>query len=374
MKSFFGVCSLVLALWGGAHLAHAQEIHQELQEILTVKVVEILKDEERMVPGTETPTRVQQLRVEITEGARKGEIVEFENDFIALNEGQKAYVNHLAFIDGGGMYMVRDVDRTTGILVFFALFAGAVILLGGFMGLRSLLSLVLSFTAIVYILFPLLLKGYSPVWVAILLGSGILATALFVTHGFSMRSFAAWVAASCSIVLTGLIAYVGIELLSLSGFFSDETVYLNLNTDGLLDFKGLLLGGVIIGVLGVLDDIAVTQVAVVSELRATDPTLSMRMLFTRALRVGQEHVSALVNTIVLAYTGVALPLLLFFAHTQSSLMEVLNNEIFATEIVRTIAGSIGLIAAVPIATGLAVWWSTRVGFTHDSSHTHHHAH
>ena len=372
---YAGFVGLMALFFCGAFFVAAQEIHQDLEEVLKAEVVEIVREEERMVPGTDTPTTVQTIRARVTEGAREGEVIEFENDFIVLTEGQRFYLNHLAFIDGGEMYMVRDVDRTRGIIALLCLFAGAVVLLGGMQGVRSLLSLIVSFAVIVWALFPLLLAGYSPIAVSIVLGSLILALALFLTHGVSLRSLAAWLGASLSIVITGLVAYFGTELLSLSGFFSDETVYLNLNTNGLLDFKGLLLGGIIIGVLGVLDDIAVTQVAVVAELHATDPTLTPQELFARALRVGREHVSALVNTIVLAYAGVALPLLLFFAHTQSSLLDVLNNEIFATEIVRTIAGSIGLIATVPIATALAVFFAQRTNLVSpgEKAHTHHHA-
>ncbi|MBX9906778.1 YibE/F family protein [Patescibacteria group bacterium] len=357
----------------GNTLVSGQEVHQDLEETVYAEVLSIIKEEVRLVPGTDVETVVQIVRARALDGSLKGDIIEFENDYIQLEEGQHFYLNHLKFIDGGEMYRVRDVDRSRGLYTLGLFFVMAVLVFGGMQGVRSLLSLALSFVMIVFILFPLLLAGYSPILVSVVIGSLILCCAVMGTHGVSTRSYAACLGATVSVVITGVVAFWGIDLLHLSGFFSDETVYLNLNTGGLLDFKGLLLGGVIIGVLGVLDDIAVTQVAVVAELKNSLPHITNRELYTKALRVGKEHVSALVNTIVLAYAGVSLPLALLFSESEYSLSQILNNEIFATEIMRSIAGSIGLIATVPITTALAVWWAHSFGFEKsEHEHVHHH--
>jgi uncharacterized membrane protein len=177
-----------------------------------------------------------------------------------------------------------------------------------------------------------------------------------------------------SVLLTGILAIVAVTMSSLSGFVGDESVYLNFNTQGSLDFTGLLLGAIIIGVLGVLDDIAVTQVAIVAELYDSNATMGRREIYRRALRVGREHVSALVNTLVLAYTGVSLPLLLYFYLSPTSFSSLVNAEIFATEIVRTIVGSIGLIMTVPIVTALAVFYLKGYKSKHSHSHSHGHSH
>lgn len=346
----------------------AQELHQDIEEVVRGEIIVIEDQSYRAVAGSDTSMLVQMLRVRILSGSEVGREVAVENDLMELEVGEKVYLNRLVFIDGGELYAVRNVDRALGIYIMLALFAGAVIALGGRQGLRSLAALAGSFVLIAFVLLPLYLRGYPPLLISVVMGSFILAAAIALTHGATKRSLIAWSGATFSIVITAMAAYVGVDLLHLSGFFSDETVFLNLNTEGTLDFRGLLLGGIIIGVLGILDDIAVTQVAVVAELKAA-AVLSKRELYRKALRVGREHVSALVNTIVLAYAGVSLPLLLLFSQSGSSLIEIINNEVFATEIVRTIAGSMGLIATVPITTALATFFSEHLGIE-----MHHHTH
>lgn len=173
-----------------------------------------------------------------------------------------------------------------------------------------------------------------------------------------------------AVLITGLFALFAVAITSLSGFTGDESTYLNLGTGGTLDFTGLLLGAIIIGILGVLDDIAVTQAAVVSELYDSNPKMSKKEVYSRALRIGREHVGALVNTLVLAYTGASLPILLYFKLADMNFDSVVNLEIFATEIVRAIVGSIGLILTVPIVTILAVTYLK--GYKSKHSHIHHH--
>ena len=201
----------------------------------------------------------------------------------------------------------------------------------------------------------------------------ILFFAIFFTHGFNIRSIVAYGGTMAAVFLTGLFAYVSIQGVDLSGFSSDETVYLNLNTGGELDFVGLLLAGIIIGALGVLDDIAVTQVAVVREFFSAGIE-NKKEIYRKAMRVGREHVGALVNTLVLAYTGAALPLLLLFSLSESGTLSIVNREIFATEIVRALVGSIGLIMTVPITTLLAVYVLSKYRQKLDDSgevgHTH----
>lgn len=158
----------------------------------------------------------------------------------------------------------------------------------------------------------------------------------------------------------------------LSGFGSDEAVYLNFNTHGSLDFAGLLLGGIIIGTLGVLDDIAITQTAVVRELLHTDGNLTKKDIYRKALNVGREHVGALVNTLALAYTGASLPLVLLLSQSTMPALFLINSEVFATEIIRTVVGSIGLIMTVPITTALAVLYLSKSDPIKHSGHAHHH--
>jgi uncharacterized membrane protein len=353
-------------------ISNAQEIYEDLQGVIMSRVVEIVEEGERQIPGTDARTKFQVLKVEIIEGERKGEILEIENDFILLKEGQKFYMNYLITIQGDEIYSVRDIDRRATLIFLTTLFAAIVLYFGRWQGMRSLLSLVGSFLIIIYVLLPLLMKGYDPVLVSIFLGSIILGIAIFFTHGFNFKSLIAFSGTVISVCITGLLALFSVKVLNLSGFFSDETVYLNFSTQGSLDFQGLLLGGIIIGVLGVLDDIATTQVAVVAELKKAADHITSKDLYRQALNVGNEHISALVNTLVLAYAGVSLPLLLWFSQSESEFGKIINNEIFATEIARTLVGSIGLILTVPITTFLAVKFVDK--YKHLKSHRDHHHH
>ncbi len=362
---------ILLAIFLLPQISNAQELYEELQGVWRSEVLDIVSEGQKAVPGTDLNTKFQSIKVEILEGEMKGKVVEIENDFILLKEGQKFYMNYLRTINGDEIYSVRDIDRRATLLWLVIFFAAVVLFFGKWQGLRSLLSLAGSFLVIIFILIPLLMNGFNPIVVSILIGALILGVAIFFTHGFNMRSVVAFLGTVISICLTGILAYFSIKILNLSGFFSDETVYLNFGTKGLLDFEGLLLGGIIIGVLGVLDDVAITQVAVVSEIKKTAEKISAKELYKKALNVGHEHISALVNTIVLAYTGVSLPLLLWFSQSDSSFGKIINNEIFATEIARTIVGSIGLILTVPITTFLAVVLVDKFKNTDSDNHAGH---
>lgn len=366
--------SIFLAIFLLPLFVSAQEIHQELQGVWKAKVTDIISQEEKYIEGTDTKEVTQVVKAEILEGDRKGEVVTLNNDYLVLKDGQTFFLNYFININGTEYYSVRDVDRLGGIFILLGLFVVVVLIFGKFQGLRSLISLFFNFLIILYVLLPVLLKGYSPILVSIIVGSFILFFAIFFTHGFNRSSTIAFSGTVISVALTGLLAFFSIKLLNLSGFFSEETMYLNFNTSGSLNFEGLLLGGIIIGVLGVLDDIAITQVAVVSEIRSIGENLSNKEIFDKAMNVGKEHVSALVNTIVLAYAGVSLPLLLWFSKSTAPINTIINNEIFATEIARTIVGSIGLIITVPITTILAVMVSKKISISKSSNHHHHHHH
>lgn len=350
----------------------AQEIIQDKVEIIRAKVIEVLSQEKREVPGTDVQSIYQTIKAEIIEGEKKGSIVTIENDFLVLKKGDKFFLRHtIDGLDGREMYSVRDIDRRGVMLGFVALFVFVIIAFSGKQGIRSILSLAGSFFVILYVLVPSLLHGYPPVLTSIAIATVILFLAIFLTHGFNRESTVAFSGTVIAVILTGILAYLGVMLARLSGFASDEAIYLNFNTRGTLDFAGLLLGGIMIGVLGVLDDIAITQSAVVSELYNSDPHLSKKDIYKKAIRVGKEHVGALVNTLALAYTGASLPLLLLFSTSESSMSSIINQEIFATEIIRTIVGSIGLILTVPITTLLAIYMlNGHKGKHHAHSHVH----
>lgn len=352
--------------------SHAQELHQELQGFWRAKVVEILSEQIVTIPGTETEILIQTLKAEILEGERKSEIITLENDYLPLKIGDKFFVNYLITIDGVEIFSVRDIDRRSALILFTALFGLTILIFGGWQGLRSLVGLLGTFLVIIFILIPLLLKGYPPVLTSVLISTAVLFLAIYFTHGFNRESTVAFSGTIIAVSLTSILAYLSVKIGKLTGFASDEAVYLNFSTFGQLDLSGLLLAGIIVGVLGVLDDIAITQSAVVSELYGTSPSLSKREAYQKAIRVGREHAGALVNTLALAYTGAALPLLLLFSISEADIALIINQEVFATEILRTIVGSIGLILTIPITTLIAVFALEKYKGRKPSTTHHHH--
>lgn len=336
---------------------HAEELIQNKTEISRAKVLEVLSLKKEDIGDTGIQNINQSIKIEILDGGEKGKVLTIENDYVALKKGDKFFLYHnIDTLDGVESYAVRDVDRRGVMISFIVLFILVVLIFSGKQGLRSLLGLFGSFFVILYVLIPSLLNGYPPIFTSIVVATIILFLAIYFTHGFNRVSTVAFTGTVLAVILTGILAYVGVTLAKFTGFATEEAFYLNLNTKGTLDFTGLLLGGIMIGVLGVLDDIAVTQSAVVRELYNSAPHLSRKEVYKKALGIGKEHVGALVNTLALAYTGASLPLLLLFSSSNSTGISIINQELFATEIIRTIVGSIGLILTVPITTLLAVYF------------------
>ena len=372
--SYLSLPFLTIVLFILPHTGAAQEVFNEEQGIWHGKVIEVINDEIKIIPGTDTEHLYQTIKAEVLDGPKEGDIITIENDYLELSDGDKFYFRHDVYIDGSESYGVLNIDRKGSLFILIGIFVLAVIIFGRWQGVRSLFALAGSFFAIFYILMPSILAGWNPILVSVLVASVILFAAIFFTHGFNRESAVAYGGTMIAVFLTSLFAIFSVRLTDLSGFANDASVYLNFNTNGSLDFTALLLGAMIIGVLGVLDDIAVTQAAVVTELCNSNASLSRAEVYRKALRVGREHVGALVNTLVLAYVGVSLPLLLQFYTAASSLSMSLNTELFATEIVRTIVGSIGLILAVPIVTLLAVFYLKDYKPKHAHSHSHGHGH
>ena len=350
--------------------SYAQELHNDYQGTFHGKVLEILDEEMREIIGTDTEHLFQTVKVKVLDGPQKGETITIENDYFELDKGDKFYFNYNIDINGRETYGIVNIDRKGSLILLTLIFVGVIVGFGRWQGVRSLIALTGSFLAIMFILLPGILNGWNPLFASLIVAGGILFLAIFFTHGFNRESTVAYAGTMIAVVLAGLFAVFAVHITDLSGFGSDESVYLNFNTGGTLNFTALLLGAFIIGFLGVLDDIAVTQAAVVSELFNSNPEMKRKEVYKRAMRVGREHVGALVNTLVLAYTGASLPLLLYFKLGPSGFATTVNLEIFATEIVRIIVGSAGLILTVPIVTFLAVKYLKGYKSEHNHSHGH----
>jgi uncharacterized membrane protein len=244
-----------------------------------------------------------------------------------------------------------DFVRTPPLAWLLAAFVGASLLISGWKGLRSLLAMAVSLTIIVGYLVPQLLAGADAVQVSVIAAFAILASTLYLVYGWTLKTHAAVLGTLLALLLTGLLAGGFVSLARLTGY-SDETAMF-LGQQSAVSLRGLVLGGILIGALGVLDDLVITQASAVFELRAASPGLSLAELFRRGLRIGQDHVAATVNTLVLAYAGAALPLLLLVTLAGEGWLNFINREMVAEEVVRTLVGSLGLMSAVPLTTALA---------------------
>lgn len=346
-------CALVLVF---PVFVSAQELVKDTVYIMKARVAEVVVQETKQVPGTNVMGTYQTIRVEILEEPERGEMVTIENDYLVLKVGDELYINHtLSDLDGSDYYSVVERDRSAPLLFLTLLFIAVTLIFGGKQGARGLLALTGSFFFIGAFLLPGILAGYSPVLVSIGVAAVIVTLGSYVTHGFTKTTSSAVLGMIVTIGMTGLLAWISIEWTHLEGWSGDEVTYLHLNARGAIDLAGLLLGGILIGLLGVLYDGAIGQAVAVEELASAGQHLSRREIYLRALRIGREHVGALVNTLAIAYAGAALPLLLLFYQVGDiNFGLTINREIFATEIVRVLVGSIGLVLAVPITTWVSV--------------------
>jgi uncharacterized membrane protein len=254
-------------------------------------------------------------------------------------------------------YLIQDLERGRPMLILVALFVGAVVAFGRWQGIRSLVGLGLSFVVIVGFVVPAILRGHSPVAVAVTGAMAIMLVSLYLSHGIGPKTTAAVVGTALALGLTAALSIAFVAAASLTGLASQEAQFASFAVGG-LSLRGLLLAGIIIGGLGVLDDVTMSQASLVTELHQANPTAGMAALVAGALRVGRDHIAATVNTLFLAYAGAALPALILFVTGQDSLGTVATTEIVAVEVVRALCGSVGLIAAVPLTTVLAALVAT----------------
>ncbi len=259
----------------------------------------------------------------------------------------------------GREYSISDFDRQGPLLILGLIFAGLVILFGRWRGAMSLVGLGFSLTVVLLFMVPAILNGESALAVAVVGAVAVMLATILLAHGAGPKSMAAIVGTAASLIVTVGLAVLFTDLTHLTGLASEEATFLQINDAG-VSLEGLLLAGMIVAALGVLDDVTVSQSSTVLALRAANPSQSFRELFLRAMDVGRDHVSATVNTLVLAYVGASLPLLLIFSSGQIDFLDAVNLEIIAKEIVATLVGSIGLIAAVPITTALAALLARRM--------------
>ncbi len=248
-----------------------------------------------------------------------------------------------------------DYQRSMPLTILLGAFVLAILIMGRWKGFRSLIALGVSMIIIIGYVIPHILSGEDPIAVSLIGSVILLAVTLYLTYGWNLKTHASVWSMMLSLLLTGALSLLFVSLTRLTGYGDENATYLMQATSFQIDPRGLLLGGMIIGALGVLDDLVTSQSAAVVEIHDANPSLGFQQTYQKAMRIGQDHVAATVNTLVLAYTGASLPVLLIFTLGNGNYGFLVNSEFLAEEIVRTLVGSLGLIAAVPISTFIATF-------------------
>lgn len=361
MKKLFYVliAALVLVL-SFLDLGPAPSTANSRDEIMEGTVLEI--EESSTVATVYGKEHYQKLIVKLTRGGMEGETITVENGTGAsvfaqvYEEGDRLVLMRSKNLQEENIFSIVDRVRRPTLYALFALFVVVVLLVSRKKGLLSLLGMALSFFILFKLVLPMILLGYSPLW-TVIAGSAIMIPTLFyLSHGIEHKTTVASLGTFLTLVFTGLLASIFVNVGRLTGLADEAATFLKSDTGGLIDFKGLLLGGILVSLLGILDDISISQASIVEELRDVKKNLSFSETFERAMKVGKDHIASLVNTLVLVYAGAALPLLLLFLDHSHNFTEILNYEYIAEEIIQTLIASIGLILTVPVTTLLACVW------------------
>lgn len=269
--------------------------------------------------------------------------------------GDKVLLTMAKDENGNMVFNVADYDRTDTLFWLFIIFFGMTIFIGRGKGIMSFVGMGLSFLIIMYFILPQLLAGSDPFIIALIASLIIIPLTFYLAHGFNKKTTAAVIGTILTLFVIGFVSNIAIEAGHLSGFSSEEAGYLDMEKPGVVNIKGLLLAGIIIGLLGILDDITISQSAIVYKLDEVSPQLTFKDLYSKAMDVGRDHIASVVNTLILVYASAALPLLLLLVKETSPLRDILNEEFMAEEIIRTLVASMGIILAVPITTFLTVF-------------------
>lgn len=344
-------------------IASAQQIQAQQEEKVEATITTI--KEEKMIDIMDKKQLYQKMELQVTSGSKNGKTITVENGNVPVvnvrdfKVGEKVIVTISKMPDGKDFYTITDYVRRDALAWLFGIFVAMTIIIGGIRGAASLFGMGISFAVIFLFILPQISAGNDPILIAIIGAVFIIPSTFYLSHGFNKKTTFAVIGTLIALTLTGVLASTFVEGARLTGLASEEAVFIQAMQQNTINIKGLLLAGIIIGVLGILDDITISQAAIVSQLKKTNPKLSFQELYARAMDIGKDHIASVVNTLVLVYTGAALPLLLLFINNPLPFSDVINYEILAEEIVRTLVASIGLIMAVPLTTFLTSYFLTK---------------
>lgn len=352
---FYGVwLSLVVCWFLFPQTSFAQEVVPP--QYFTGKVVEILELQQL---DSENGFYVQRVSVQRNDTQELVEVTvgsEFQplNEQQLMTKGKKVVLAEQVLSDGSLEVVIADVYRMDTVYWLLGLFVVVVVVVGGIKGAASFVGMIVSVLVLLSYIIPQILSGSNPVLISLVGSLVIAALTVYIAHGVSKKSHVALLSISAVLFLVAGLAFMAVKTAQLVGLGSEEAYFLQFSDTARINLQGLLLGGILLGALGVLDDITVSQASIVFELKEAKKDISWHELYDRALNIGRDHVASLVNTLVLAYAGANLPLfLLFVLNEQSPDWVTLNSDVLVEEIVRTLAGSIGLVLAVPLSTFIA---------------------
>lgn len=326
-------------------LANTSNLKEEYQrDLYKAKVLEVVEENKY------NDTIVQVLLIEVDGVDNIREEVTINNTLsgndydIKLSDNDRIMVTY-----ENGSYYFKGYDKSMYLTVLVTIFVISILVLGGMKGFKALLSLVVTILLIVFVLVPLLLKGYDPISLSII--TCIVATTLtfLITNGFTRKTLIAIIGVTGGLVVGGIIAYSFGVLAKITGFSSEYAQMLMYLPSGVeFDFKGLLFAGIIIGALGACMDVAMELTSSLYEIKEHKPKISNDELAKSGFNIGKDIMGTMVNTLILAYTGGSLSTILVFVGFEKNFSEIINLESISTEIIRAISGSMGLLFAIPI--------------------------
>ncbi len=329
------------------------------EEILEAKIEKVLEEKQIVPEGLKDAQLYQKLELLVTKGTLKDKKIIVENGNLPVANSLEYKVNDKVIVtftknlEGKDVFYITDYIRRDSLLFLFLIFVVLAVVVAKKRGLASLIGMAFSFLVIFLFILPMISSGNNPVEIAILGSLVIIPVTFFLSHGVNKKTIVAIIGTIIALIIAGVLASFFVEGAKLTGFASEEASFLSVAKQGVINMKNLLLAGIIIGLLGILDDITISQSAIVFQLKETDKKLCLSELYKKAMNVGQDHISSMINTLVLVYTGASLSLLLLFTDNPRPFLEVINYEIIADQIIRVLIGSIGLILAVPITTFIA---------------------
>lgn len=335
----------------------AQSPVTPVDQLLPATVVYVVDQSEIQVFGESHTIQTLELALAVT--GRRGEIVTAVTGAapsvnpVTYGVGDRVYLRQTVEPAGNVIYEVATRDRTIPLGILALLFVTLVVLVGRGQGLRALLALGLSFVIILLYVLPRVAAGATPVMSALIGGGLSMPVSYYLSHGVNRKTTIALLGSLFGLVFTGLLTLAAVWLVGLTGFSGDEAGFVSTLYGGTVNLRGLLMAGMMIGVLGVLDDISVAQSATVQQIHAANRSLDRWQLFRRGMSVGQDHISSMVNTLMLVYAGTSLALLLLLTNQDLPLGYVLSQELVAEELVRMLVTSTGLVVTVPVTTGMA---------------------